>query len=228
MNTAPVNSSTPLISISAQRSDVPPLFSDESGTTSQLFAPSTSPSPSAIGGISNLGLGVEKKRRNNIIIAVASFSLAVLNYLYHFTHPLSSLQILSDLQTQSPPLTVIGRNQKPTVVDFWAPWCENCKFFAPTLSQIHSEYGNRVNFILVNADNPASWNIIEEFGVDAIPHMAFIDDKGSVETALVGVVSGKAIRADLDGLVRGEGVSVKGFDAFDGRDRVVKFEEVKK
>lgn len=96
------------------------------------------------------------------------------------------------------------------------------------MAQIHSEYGNKVNFIMVNADEPGSWNIIEEFGVDAIPHMAFIDEKGSVETALIGVVSGKAIRMDLDGLIKGEGVPVKGYDFFEGKDRVVKFEEVKR
>lgn len=178
--------------------------------------------------ISNLNAGVETKRRNNVLIALGSFTLAILNYAYHFTHPLSSLQILSTLQYQSPPLSIVGSNQKPTVVDFWAPWCENCKYFAPTMAQIHSEYGNKVNFIMVNADEPGSWNIIEEFGVDAIPHMAFIDEKGSVETALIGVVSGKAIRMDLDGLIKGEGVPVKGYDFFEGKDRVVKFEEVKR
>jgi thioredoxin-like negative regulator of GroEL len=106
------------------------------------------------------------------------------------------------MQQKSPPMTVIGHNQKPTVVDFWAPWCENCKAAAPTLKAIEDEYKDRVNFVLVNGDLGENWDLIERFGVDGIPHMAFVDASGVVETALIGPIPRTVLRADLDTLLQ--------------------------
>ena len=82
-----------------------------------------------------------------------------------------------------------------------APWCENCKVAAPTLQSIEQEYGDRVNFILVNGDDGRNWPLIQLFGVDAIPHLALLSDRGDVETALIGPMSRNVLRADIDALL---------------------------
>ena len=61
-------------------------------------------------------------RGRNIIVAIASISLAIMNYLWQFTHPLSPVQVLFTLQQESDPISIVGTNSKPTIVDFWAPW----------------------------------------------------------------------------------------------------------
>ena len=63
------------------------------------------------------------------------------------------------------------------------------------------EYGDRVNFVLVNADVRENWELIKLFGVDAIPHMALLDGNGNVETALIGPVSRNVLRADIDAML---------------------------
>merc|ERR1712238_243900 len=88
-----------------------------------------------------------------------------------------------------------------TVVDFWAPWCVNCKTSAPTLAALEAEYKSQVNFILVNGDLDENWGLIEKFGVDAIPHLALVDSDGTVETALIGPIPKSILRADLDVLL---------------------------
>lgn len=93
-----------------------------------------------------------KKKSSNILIALLSFSAAILNYLYQYTHPVTDVQLLFAMSQSSAPLTEIGTNGKPTVVDFWAPWCENCKRSASTLAAIEKEYGDSVNFVMVNGD----------------------------------------------------------------------------
>lgn len=141
------------------------------------------------------------KRRNNILVALLAFLAAIFNYGYQFTHPVTSLSLLTTMQRESADLSVIGKNGKPTVVDFWAPWCENCKASAPTLYSIEEEYKDRVNFVLVNGDLGENWPIIERFGVDAIPHLAMISSDGYVETALIGPIPRRVLRADLDTMI---------------------------
>jgi len=145
---------------------------------------------------------LKQSRIRNIIVAVSSFAFAIFNYGYHFTHPVTAIEILSTMQKQSAPLTDIGNNGKPTVIDFWAPWCGNCKVAAPTLQAVEEEYGDKVNFIMVNADDARNGPLIQLFGVDAIPHLALLDGDGDAETALIGPTSRNVLRSDLDALLR--------------------------
>lgn len=36
-------------------------------------------------------------------------------------------------------------NGRPTLVDFYAEWCENCKEMAPTLRALEGRYKNKVS-----------------------------------------------------------------------------------
>lgn len=148
---------------------------------------------------------LKQNRVRNIAVAIASFAVAIFNYGWHFSHPVTAIEILASMQKQSAPLTAIGNNGKPTVIDFWAPWCSSCKVAAPTLQSVEQEYGDKVNFIMVNADDGKNWQYIQLFGVDAIPHLALLSGEGDVETALIGPTSRNVIRADIDALLNKHG-----------------------
>jgi len=141
------------------------------------------------------------EKRKSIAVAALAFAAAILNYGWQYTHPITSLSLLSEMQRNSADLNVIGHNGKPTVVDFWAPWCENCKVAAPTLAAIEEEYKGEVNFVMVRGDTEESYPIVGRFGVDAIPHLAIIGSDGVVETALIGPIPRNVLRADLDVLL---------------------------
>ena len=173
---------------------------------------------------------IERNRLRNVVIAVSSFTFAIINYCWQFTHPVTAVEILFSMEKQSAPLTAIGNNGKPTVIDFWAPWCSNCKVAAPTLQAVEKQYGDKVNFIMVNGDDGRNWPLIQLFGVDAIPHLALLSDEGEVETALIGPMSRNVLRADIDALltkrdncgevtpVCHEELPYKMYDAFDNRE----------
>ena len=144
---------------------------------------------------------VQDRRQTNILIAVLSIAFAVLNYFWQYTHPIPPIQLLYSMEQSSAPITTIGNSDKPTVVDFWAPWCENCKQMAGTLASVESEYNKDVNFVMVNGDDPAAWPLIEAFGVDAIPHLALVESDGTVDTALIGPVPKQWLEADLAVLI---------------------------
>jgi thioredoxin-like negative regulator of GroEL len=69
---------------------------------------------------------------------------------------------------------------------------------APTLQAIEQEYGDRVNFVMVNGDKAEAWPLIDAFGVDAIPHLAMVSAEGDVETALIGPIPKHVLKADID------------------------------
>lgn len=140
----------------------------------------------------------QNEKKKNIAVAVLAFLAAILNYGWQYTHPITSLSLLTEMQNNSAELNVIGNNGKPTVVDFWAPWCENCKSFAPTLAVVEKEYEGRFNFVMVDGDKGENWPIIERFGVDAIPHLAMVGSDGFLETALIGPIPRNVLKADMD------------------------------
>lgn len=40
---------------------------------------------------------------------------------------------------------------KPTVMVFWATWCNYCKAFMPRLESIKAEFGDKINVLTINA-----------------------------------------------------------------------------
>ncbi|KAL3823444.1 hypothetical protein ACHAXA_010204 [Cyclostephanos tholiformis] len=148
-----------------------------------------------------MGLPREWNGARNIVVAISSFAFALANYAWQYAHPTTAMQLLASMERSSSSLSVIGHNGRPTLIDFWAPWCPNCRLIAPTLRAVEREYGDRVNFVLVNADVGENWPLIRLFGVDAIPHLALVDGNGYVETALIGPVSRNVLRADIDAML---------------------------
>ena len=56
---------------------------------------------------------------------------------------------------------------KPTLVDFWAPWCQPCLRMAPTFERMAASYGDRINFAKI--DTQSSPQLGNRYGVRSIP-----------------------------------------------------------
>jgi thioredoxin 1 len=94
---------------------------------------------------------------------------------------------------------VIAASQdRPVLVDFWAPWCGPCKLVAPILDQVNDDPTNRVRIVKVNADEEAA--LVEQFNVSSIPTMVLIH-RGSVVKRIVGARNKPALLLELDGFV---------------------------
>jgi hypothetical protein len=64
---------------------------------------------------------------NKIINVILSALLALGIFIFQNIQPESSVQLLKSMERDSPRLETVLCNGKPTIVDFYADWCENCK-----------------------------------------------------------------------------------------------------
>lgn len=78
-------------------------------------------------------------------------------------------------------------NSQPTVVEFYADWCQTCRAIAPTLAQFHQQYPE-VNFVMINVDHPHSSQAMRRYQVTGVPHLIFLRPDGTVAETLVGDV----------------------------------------
>ncbi|CAL9166582.1 unnamed protein product [Musa hybrid cultivar] len=111
---------------------------------------------------------------------------------------------LKDLSAAAIPYEEALANGKPTVVEFYADWCEVCRELAPQIFQVEQQFRNQVNFVMLNVDNTKWEQELDEFGVEGIPHFAFLDKDGNEEGNVVGRLPKQYFLENVAALVNGE------------------------
>lgn len=170
----------------------------------------------------------KRERRRNVGLAILSAFVGAFFSVIDYRNPDAPIMLMERMERSSAPITAIG-NGKPTLVDVGATWCKNCKTAAPNLYRLTTSprFSQKVNFIVVDADDPASADIVDRFQVDGIPHQVVLDGKGKIMATLVGQVPIDAVEDDLQALLSGENTvpyvgasynDVRGFDGENGDD----------
>ncbi len=84
--------------------------------------------------------------------------------------------------------------QLPTLVDFWAVWCQPCKMIAPVLEELSEELDGRLAIAKLDVDhNP---EIPAQYGVMSIPTLILFKDGKAVER-IVGNWPKKTLQSKL-------------------------------
>ena len=87
------------------------------------------------------------------------------------------------------------KSDKPTLVDFWAPWCGPCQMMGPIIEDLAKEVGDKAKVGKLNVDeNP---EMAQKFGVMSIPTLKIFKG-GQIVKEFVGVQSKEALKAELD------------------------------
>jgi len=89
--------------------------------------------------------------------------------------PLSGLITLQSMAAESVPYKAALANQKPTLIEFYADWCTTCQSMSSTVNALHEQYGEQVNFVMLNIDDPQWAAEVADFGASGVPQFTLLD-----------------------------------------------------
>lgn len=123
-------------------------------------------------------------RLRNFLIVLVAVVLSVSLVLGLRTETGSAT--LTAIAEDSMPLDVALTNGKPTLMEFYANWCTSCQAMAPEMESLKQQYGDRVNFVMLNVDNTKWLPEILSYRVDGIPHFVFLGIDGKPVAQAIG------------------------------------------
>lgn len=144
---------------------------------------------------------LEKQLRNFLVVVVA-IVLTVLIALG--LHSRNSQPTLSSLAAAATPLEQAVVNGKPSLVEFYANWCTSCQAMVGDIAALEKEYGDRINFVMLNVDNSKWLPELMRYRVDGIPHFEFLNAKGQATATAIGEQPRSILSQALEALVTGK------------------------
>eukprot|EP00271_Cylindrocystis_brebissonii_P010162 TRINITY_DN26266_c0_g1_i1.p1 TRINITY_DN26266_c0_g1~~TRINITY_DN26266_c0_g1_i1.p1 ORF type:complete len:328 (+),score=42.37 TRINITY_DN26266_c0_g1_i1:105-1088(+) len=153
------------------------------------------------GGAGESGNGVDGPSGNALLAIGTTLGAAALFVVMRFS---GGGMDLSTLAATSASYEQALSNGRPTVIEFYADWCEVCRELAGEVYEVEQQYKDKVNFVMMNIDNEKWTEELNEFGVDGIPHMVFLDAQGNEEGYVVGKFPRRVLQENLEALARGD------------------------
>ncbi len=164
----------------------------DGGLSLALAMPANSPDPASLPAAGASALG---RRERMLLAAVAAILALLLLWMRGGLNPAGQLE---QLARQSPQLPVALADGRPTLVEFYADWCEACRAMAPAMLRLEQQHRGSLDVVMLNVDNPRWQGELERYEVNGIPQLELFDAAGQA----VGRSLGARSAAELESLVQ--------------------------
>jgi thiol-disulfide isomerase/thioredoxin len=133
------------------------------------------------------------KRSLLAIAIIATFAIAA----FVLTRPVTPVQGLSSVAglislkasaQAATPYAIAATNGRPTLLEFYADWCTTCQALAPTLQSVHGQFGEDLNIVMLDIDDPHWQQQLQDYRVTGVPHLVLLEDDGAIADTFVGKV----------------------------------------
>jgi thiol-disulfide isomerase/thioredoxin len=104
---------------------------------------------------------------------------------YRYTPP---PWVSSELKASEPEEVQLASG-KVQLIEFFAFWCGTCQAMAATVHGLEAQYGEKMNFIYLDIDNPANDQFKEQLHYISQPHFFLVDENGVTLKQWLGYVS---------------------------------------
>lgn len=82
-------------------------------------------------------------------------------------------------------------DERPKVLEFYANWCEPCKQMRPTIDALKERYGNMIEWVSCDVDDPANSALANQYEICPIPALVFLNSRQEVVSYAVGCCPGR-------------------------------------
>ena len=127
-----------------------------------------------------------------------------------FALALALLVLRGGLQSESPMEQLARRsldpdvalsNGQPTLIEFYADWCQACREMAPAMLSLEQSTRDRLDVVLVNVDNPRWLDLVDRYEVNGIPQLNLFAADGQPRGRSIGVRTPQELQALGDALI---------------------------
>lgn len=116
---------------------------------------------------------------------------------------LSGSIALHEISQKSVPYDRAIASDQPAVIEFYANWCSTCQEIAIGLRELHQQYGDRVNFVMLDIDRPEWTEQLKQYQVTGVPQIALLNSEHRVVKTLVGMIPKTVLDRILAQLISG-------------------------
>lgn len=78
----------------------------------------------------------------------------------------------------------------PTVVAFYAQWCNQCDRIGRFVHIAQTRRGSNVRFVQFDVDAPDNQDLVKEFSVGTLPQIVFLKPDGTITSTILGATTG--------------------------------------
>lgn len=140
-------------------------------------------------------------RLRNLVMVLVAIVLSGAMFLGLQTG--SNTATLAAMAESATPLMVALNNGKPTLMEFYADWCTACQAMAADMGALKQDYGDQINFVMLNVDNSKWLPEMLRYRVDGIPHFVFLNAEAEPIASTIGEQPRTIMTANLNALVSG-------------------------